>query len=113
MDSGSQVTPIVMGLLVATAANSSAESLVALSRGTGAVAWSARAGTVPIQPVLSGGVLYVAGQGPNRVYAFQAATGAALWSGRLWGWPMGMAVTADGTLLVGADNMTLYAYRMQ
>jgi outer membrane protein assembly factor BamB len=111
LDSGSPVAPIVMGPLVATAANSSAESLLALSRGTGTVAWSARAGSVPVQPVLGGDVLYVAGQGPNRVYAFQAGTGALLWSGRLWGWPMGMALTDDGTLLVSADNLTLYAYR--
>jgi outer membrane protein assembly factor BamB len=111
LDSGSRVAPIVMGPLVATAANSSAESLLALSRGTGTVAWSARAGSVPVQPVLEGNVLYVAGQGPNRVYAFQAGTGAVLWSGRLWGWPMGMALTDDGTLLVSADNLTLYAYR--
>ena len=27
------------------------------------------------------------------------------------GWPMGMALTDDGTLLVSADNLTLYAYR--
>jgi outer membrane protein assembly factor BamB len=111
LDSSSRVAPIVMGSLVATAANSSAESLVALSRGTGMIAWSARAGSVPVQPVLKGNVLYVAGQGPNRVYAFQAGTGAVLWSGRLWGWPMGMALTEDGTLLVSADNLTLYAYQ--
>ena len=112
LDSGSRVAPIVMGALVATAANSSTQSLVALSRGTGAVAWSARAGSVPVQPVLNAGVLYVAGQGPNRIYAFRADTGAVLWSGRLWGWPMGMALTEEGTLLVGADNLTLYAYRV-
>jgi outer membrane protein assembly factor BamB len=111
LDSSSRVAPIVMGSLVATAANSSTESLVALSRGTGMLAWSARAGSVPVQPVLKGNVLYVAGQGPNRVYAFEAGTGAVLWSGRLWGWPMGMALTEDGTLFVGADNLTLYAYR--
>ena len=111
LDSGSRVAPVVMGSLVATAANGSAESLVALSRGTGVVAWSARAGSVPVQPVLKGNVLYVAGQGPNRVYAFETSTGAVLWSGRLWGWPMGMALTEDGTLLVSADNLTLYAYR--
>ena len=111
LDSGSRVAPVVTGPLVATAANSSPESLVALSRGTGTVAWSARAGSVPVQPVLKGNVLYVAGQGPNRIYAFDAATGAVLWSGRLWGWPMGMALTEDGTLLVSADNLTLYAYR--
>ena len=111
LDSSSPVAPIIAGPLVATAANSSAQSLVAISRDTGVVAWSARAGAVPVQPVLRGGVLYVAGQGPNRVYAFRADTGAVLWSGRLWGWPMGMALTEDGTLLVGADNLTLYAYR--
>jgi outer membrane protein assembly factor BamB len=111
LDSGSRVAPIVMGSLVATVANGSEESLLALSRDTGTVAWSARAGSVPVQPVLKGNVLYVAGQGPNRVYAFDDATGAAVWSGRLWGWPMGIALTEDGTLLVGADNLTLYAYR--
>jgi outer membrane protein assembly factor BamB len=111
LGSSSRVAPVVMGSLVATASNSSAETLVALSRGTGTVAWSARAGSVPVQPVLKGNVLYVAGQGPNRVYAFEAGTGAVLWSGRLWGWPMGMALTEDGTLLVGADNLTLYGYR--
>jgi outer membrane protein assembly factor BamB len=111
LDSSSRVGPIVMGSLVATAANGSAQSLVALSRVTGTIAWSARAGSVPVQPVVKGSVLYVAGQGPNRVYAFQADTGAVLWSGRLWGWPMGMALTEDGTLLVSADNLTLYAYR--
>jgi outer membrane protein assembly factor BamB len=101
-----------MGSLVATASNSSEKTLIALSRGTGTVAWSASAGSsVPVQPVLEGDVLYVAGQGPNRVYAFQAGTGTVLWSGRLWGWPMGMALTGDGTLLVSADNLTLYAYR--
>ena len=111
LDTGSRVAPVVMGSLVATASNSSAESLLALSRGTGTTAWSAQAGTIPVEPVLEGDVLYVAGQGPNRVYAFQSATGAILWSGRLWGWPMGIALTGDGTLLVSADNLTLYAYR--
>jgi outer membrane protein assembly factor BamB len=112
LDSSSRVAPVVMGSLVAMAANSSAQSFVALSRGTGAVAWSASAGSsVQVQPVLKVNVLYVAGQGPNRVYAFDARTGAVLWSGRLWGWPTGMAITEDGTLLVSADNLTLYAYR--
>jgi outer membrane protein assembly factor BamB len=111
LDTGSRVAPVVMGPLVATASNSSAASLLALSRETGTTTWSAQAGTVPVQPVLEGDVLYVAGQGPNRVYAFQAGTGTVLWSGRLWGWPMGMALTGDGTLLVSADNLTLYAYR--
>jgi outer membrane protein assembly factor BamB len=111
LDSGSPVAPIVMGSLVATAANSDDKSLLAMSRANGTVAWQATAGSVPIQPVVKGNVLYVAGQGPNRVYAFQADTGALLWSGRLWGWPMGIALTEDGTLLVGADNLTLYAYR--
>jgi outer membrane protein assembly factor BamB len=114
LDSSSRVAPVVMGSLVAIAANSSAQSLVALSRDTGAVAWGANAGSsIQVQPVLKGNVLYVAGQGPNRVYAFDTRTGAVLWSGRLWGWPMGMAITEDGTLLVSADNLTLYAYRTQ
>lgn len=113
LDSSAPVAPIVMGPLVATASNADEQSLVAVSRATGTVAWQARAGAVPVQPVLKGNVLYVAAQGPNRIYAFQSDTGAVLWSGRLWGWPMGMAITEDGTLLVSADNLTLYAYRAQ
>lgn len=113
LDSSSPVAPIVMATLVATASNSDAQSLVAMSRATGTITWQARAGSVPVPPVLKDGVLYVAGQGPNRIYAFQSATGAVLWSGRLWGLPMGMALTEDGTLLVSADNLTLYAYRTQ
>jgi len=113
LDSSSPVAPVVMGNLVATASNADEQSLIAMSRANGMVTWQARAGSIPVPPVLKDGVLYVAGQGPNRVYAFQAATGAVRWSGRLWGLPMGMALTAEGTLLVGADNLTLYAYRTQ
>jgi outer membrane protein assembly factor BamB len=113
LDSSSPMAPVVMGALVATAANSDEQSLVAMSRANGLVTWQARAGSVPVQPVLKDGVLYVAGQGPNRVYAFQTVTGAVLWSGRLWGLPMGMTLTEEGALLVGADNLTLYAYRAQ
>ena len=111
LDSSSPVAPMVMGNLVATAANSDEQSLVAMARASGAVTWQARAGSVPVQPVVKGGVLYVAGHGPNRVYAFDTATGALLWSGRLFGFPMGMALTEEGALLVSADNLTLYAYR--
>jgi len=100
-----------MGELVATAANSEQQSLVALSRANGSIAWQAEAGSIPVQPVVRDSVLYVAGQGPNRVFAFQTATGSLLWSGRLFGWPMGLALTPEGTLLVSADNLTLYAYR--
>ena len=111
MDSGSPVAPVVMGDLVATAANSDRQSLVALSRANGSIAWQAQAGSIPVQPVASDRVLYVAAQGPNRVFAFETTTGSLLWSGRLFGWPMGLALTPEGTLLVGADNLTLYAYR--
>ena len=111
MDSSSPVAPVVMGELVATAANSEQQSLVALSRANGSIAWQAEAGSIPVQPVVRDSVLYVAGQGPNRVFAFQTATGSLLWSGRLFGWPMGLALTPEGTLLVSADNLTLYAYR--
>ena len=84
---------------------------MALSRANGSIAWQAQAGSIPVQPVARDRVLYVAGQGPNRVFAFETTTGSLLWSGRLFGWPMGLAVTPEGTLLVGADNLTLYAYR--
>src|SRR5262249_25336559 len=83
LDSSWPVAPVVMGDLVATAANSDEQSLVAMARASGAVTWQARAGSVPVPPVVKGDVLYVAGQGPNRVYAFEVATGTLRWSGRL------------------------------
>jgi outer membrane protein assembly factor BamB len=75
------------------------------------MAWRASAGSVTVQPVLKDDVLYVAGQGPHRLYAFKADTGAVLWTARLGSWPKGMALTEGGTLLVSADNLSLYAYR--
>jgi hypothetical protein len=34
-----------------------------------------------------------------------------LWTAKLGSWPLGMALTEGGTLLVSADNLSLYAYR--
>jgi outer membrane protein assembly factor BamB len=111
LESRAPMAPVVFGPLVGTAAGTARESFVALSRDTGKVAWRASAGSVTVQPVLKDDVLYVAGQGPHRLYAFKAGTGAVLWTARLGSWPMGMALTEGGTLLVGADNLALYAYR--
>jgi outer membrane protein assembly factor BamB len=55
----------------------------------------------------------VAGQGPKRLYALGAATGAPLWSVMLNGWPLGAVLTADGKLLVSTDDLTLYAFRTE
>jgi outer membrane protein assembly factor BamB len=111
LESHAPMAPVVFGPLVGTAAGAARESFVALSRDTGSLAWRASAGSVTVQPVLKDDVLYVAGQGPHRLYAFKADTGAVLWTARLGSWPMGMALTDDGTLLVSADNLALYAYR--
>ena len=111
LESHAPMAPVVFGPLVGTAAGASRESFVAISRVSGKMAWRASAGSVTVQPVLKDEVLYVAGQGPHRLYAFKADTGAVLWTARLGSWPKGMALTEGGTLLVSADNLSLYAYR--
>ena len=105
------MAPAVLPSLVLTGASAEKESLIALDRATGALAWKARVGTVSVQPVLRGEVLYVAGQGPKRLYALSGPTGAPLWSVMLNGWPLGAVLTADGKLLVSTDDLTLYAFR--
>lgn len=111
LESHAPMAPVVFGPLVGTAASAARENFVALSRDTGALAWRGRTGSVAVQPVVKDGVLYVAGQGPHRLYAFKADTGAVLWTARLGNWPMGVALTEGGALLVSADNLALYAYR--
>ncbi len=111
LESHAPMTPVVFGPLVGTAAGAARESFVALSRDTGSPAWRASAGWVTVQPAFKDDVLYVAGRGPHRLYAFKADTGAVLWTAKLGSWPLGMALTEGGTLLVSADNLSLYAYR--
>jgi outer membrane protein assembly factor BamB len=111
LESHAPMTPVVFGPLVGTAAGATRESFVALSRDTGSPAWRASAGWVTVQPAFKDDVLYVAGRGPHRLYAFKADTGAVLWTAKLGSWPLGMALTEGGTLLVSADNLSLYAYR--
>jgi len=111
MDSRAPMAPVVLGGLVAVGSNAEQESLVALRRSTGQVAWKARVGSPNVQPVARGGLLFVAAQGPNRIYALGAATGAERWRDWTMGWPMGMTLDPDGRLLVSADNLALYAYR--
>lgn len=111
LSSRAPMAPAVLPSLVLTGASAEKESLIALDRATGALAWKARVGTVSVQPVLREEVLYVAGQGPKRLYALGATTGAPLWSVMLNGWPLGAVLTADSKLLVSTDDLTLYAYR--
>jgi outer membrane protein assembly factor BamB len=107
------MAPAVLPSLVLAGASAEKESLIAFNRATGAPVWRARVGAVSVQPVLRGETLYVAGQGPKRLYALGAATGALLWSVMLNGWPLGAVLTADGKLLVSTDDLTLYAFRTE
>jgi outer membrane protein assembly factor BamB len=111
LGSRAPMAPTVLPSLVLTGASAEKESLIALNRATGAIVWRARVGSVSVQPVLRGEVLYVAGQGPKRLYALAAATGAERWSVVLNGWPLGAVLTADSKLLVSTDDLTLYAFR--
>jgi len=107
------MAPAVLPSLVLAGASAERESLIAFNRATGAPVWKARVGTVSVQPVLKGETLYVAGQGPKRLYALGVATGTPLWSVMLNGWPLGAVLTADGKLLVSTDDLTLYAFRAE
>jgi len=113
LSSRAPMAPTVLPSLVLTGASAEKESLIAVNRATGAIGWRARVGTVSVQPVLRGEVLYVAGQGPKRLYALAAATGAERWSVMLNGWPLGAVLTADSKLLVSTDDLTLYAFRTE
>src|SRR6266851_4458414 len=113
LSSRAPMAPALLPSLVLAGASAERESLIAFNRATGAPVWKARVGTVSVQPVLRGETLYVAGQGPKRLYALGAATGAPLWSVMLNGWPLGAVLTADGKLLVSTDDLTLYAFRTE
>jgi outer membrane protein assembly factor BamB len=113
LSSRAPMAPTALPSMVLTGASAEKESLIAVNRATGAMVWRARVGTVSVQPVLSGEVLYVAGQGPKRLYALAAATGAERWSVMLNGWPRGAVLTADSKLLVSTDDLTLYAFRTE
>ena len=113
LSSRAPMAPAVLPSLVLAGASAEKESLIAFNRATGAPVWRARVGTVSVQPVLRGETLYVAGQGPKRLYALGAATGAPLWSVMLNGWPLGAVLTVDGKLLVSTDDLTLYAFRTE
>src|SRR5438445_1145328 len=113
LSSRARMAPTHPPPLVLARARAEKESLIAFNRATGAPVWRARVGTVSVQPVLRGETLYVAGQGPKRLYALGAATGAPLWSVMLNGWPLGAVLTADGKLLVSTDDLTLYAFRTE
>ena len=113
LSSRAPMAPALLPSLVLAGASAERESLIAFNRATGAPVWKARVGTVSVQPVLKGETLYVAGQGPKRLYALGVATGTPLWSVMLNGWPLGAALTADGKLLVSTDDLTLYAFRTE
>jgi outer membrane protein assembly factor BamB len=113
LSSRAPMAPALLPSLVLAGASAERESLIAFNRATGAPVWKARAGTVSVQPVLRGETLYVAGQGPKRLYALGAATGTPLWSVMLNGWPLGAVLTADGKLLISTDDLTLYAFRTE
>src|SRR5438445_228229 len=113
LSSRAPMAPALLPSLVLAGASAERESLIAFNRATGAPVWKARVGTVSVQPVLKGETLYVAGQGPKRLYALGVATGTPLWSVMLNGWPLGAVLTADGKLLVSTDDLTLYAFRTE
>ena len=113
LSSRAPMAPALLPSLVLAGASAERESLIAFNRATGAPVWKARVGTVSVQPVLNGETLYVAGQGPKRLYALGVATGTPLWSVMLNGWPLGAVLTADGKLLVSTDDLTLYAFRTE
>jgi outer membrane protein assembly factor BamB len=76
--------------------------------------WSAPVGTDPAllsPPVVANGVVYLATGFGREVWAFEAATGRALWtSPRLDGAAYGGPAVANGRLFVAAWDQRLHAY---
>ena len=110
LESHAPMAPVVFGPVVGTAAGAARESFVALSRDTA----HSRGGRARDRSrcSLSSRMTCSRSRGRGRTpLRFQGGHGAVLWTARLGSWPMGMALTDDGTLLVGADNLALYAYR--
>lgn len=59
---------------------------------------------------IANGVLYVSGYSDNTTYAFDAATGARLWSAPLSGIGMVGPIVVNGRLYVGDQGGTVHAY---
>jgi eukaryotic-like serine/threonine-protein kinase len=94
--------------------------LFALNANTGAKVWSYQAnGAVRSSPAIVGGVLYVGTDGggvsdENYFYAFNAATGAVLWTFRPANGDWGNAVDSspavvDGVVYFGSNDYNVYA----
>jgi outer membrane protein assembly factor BamB len=60
---------------------------------------------------VANGVAY-AGSNDDGIYAFDASSGAILWSGSTNGTVTASPVIVDGTLFVGSNDGHLYAYAL-
>ena len=66
---------------------------------------------MPSSPAVANGVLYVGSQDSN-IYAFDAGTGAALWTAFTGAAVDSAPAVADGTVYVGSGDHQLYAFAL-
>jgi outer membrane protein assembly factor BamB len=81
----------------------------AFDAATGALLWSHDIGYTESSPVVVDGVDYV-GSYERGVYAYDATTGAEIWTRRTHGPIYGAPAVADGVVYVGSTNDHLYAF---
>jgi outer membrane protein assembly factor BamB len=79
--------------------------------------WTASIGsqitTITSSPAVANGVVYVGSYGQTRqLYAFDATTGAKLWSAAIGSLVDSCPAVANGAVYIGSDNHKLYAFRI-
>ena len=67
-------------------------------------------GLVNSSPAIANGIVYI-GSGDDKLYAFNATTGATLWTGTTGGAVNSSPAVANGIVYVGSDDGKVYAFK--
>ncbi len=84
-------------------------NLIALDAATGTLRWSSHAGQIESAPVVANGVVYAASL-DHSLYAFDAITGAKLWSYATHDLLFGSPTVVNGVVYQGSFDRHLYAF---
>jgi outer membrane protein assembly factor BamB len=87
----------------------SADVVFALNATTGAELWVGGGPSLGSSPAVANGVVYV-GSGLKQLVAFDAATGAALWSYATGGVVESSPAVVNGTVYAGSNDGNVYAF---
>jgi eukaryotic-like serine/threonine-protein kinase len=80
-------------------------SLIAFDTASGTLLWSSSLGGAGSAPAIADGVVYVGGGGSDqRLYALEAATGAAVWTTPVLGSDVSTPAVANGLVYVGVNT---------